>query len=285
MGSHHRPAPGGPDRRAHPHGRPGPGGPVPGAPGTRGDVGVLVRSAVPDRTRRLPDVDRPPARRPPGLPGLRRRRTAGHGGLARQRGGGVPRPRRHGPGPPYGRRGTRARRPLGEPPEPGPAGPGLGRRPATAPDAPGGGRTDPARPARTGGPGTGPHQGHARTRDKALEPATEGGVPYWIQPLTVPLDEEPAPAVPCPGRNEAPAAPESLTEAERRVASLAAEGRSNRQIATQLYITVSTVEQHLTRVYRKLSARRRSELPDLLALGERSQPHRDDTQATESPAG
>ncbi len=122
--------------------------------------------------------------------------------------------------------------------------------------------------------------------DKALEPATEGGVPYWIQPLTVPLDEEPAPAVPCPGRNrnEAPAAPESLTEAERRVASLAAEGRSNRQIATQLYITVSTVEQHLTRVYRKLSARR-SELPDLLALGERSQPHRDDTQATESPAG
>ncbi|MFM9443693.1 LuxR C-terminal-related transcriptional regulator [Streptomyces acidiscabies] len=114
-------------------------------------------------------------------------------------------------------------------------------------------------------------QGRTRTTrersDKALELATEGGVPHRIRPFTVPLGEEPAPAGPCPGKNEAPAAPESLTEAEWRVASLAAEGRSNRQIATQLYITVSTVEQHLTRVYRKLSARRRSELPDLLALG------------------
>ncbi len=116
-------------------------------------------------------------------------------------------------------------------------------------------------------------QGHAKAtrehRDKALEPATDGGAPHRIRPFTVPLGEEPAPAEPCPGRSEAPAAPESLTEAEWRVASLAAEGRSNRQIATQLYITVSTVEQHLTRVYRKLSARRRSELPDLLARGVR----------------
>lgn len=36
---------------------------------------------------------------------------------------------------------------------------------------------------------------------------------------------------------------------------------SNRQIARRLFITVSTVEQHLTRVYRKLKVKRRDDLP------------------------
>ncbi|MEV5575408.1 AAA family ATPase [Spirillospora sp. NPDC052269] len=52
----------------------------------------------------------------------------------------------------------------------------------------------------------------------------------------------------------------SLTEAERKVAELAAEGGTNRRIAETLGVTVSTVEQHLTRVYRKLGVARRSEL-------------------------
>lgn len=43
-----------------------------------------------------------------------------------------------------------------------------------------------------------------------------------------------------------------LTAAELRVAGLAAVGHTNRQIAGQLSITISTVEQHLTSVYRKL---------------------------------
>jgi len=51
-----------------------------------------------------------------------------------------------------------------------------------------------------------------------------------------------------------------LTEAEHRVASLAASGLTNRQIAGRLTITVSTVEQHLTKIYRKLNVRRRSAL-------------------------
>ncbi|MEU1944524.1 AAA family ATPase [Streptomyces sp. NPDC020125] len=51
-----------------------------------------------------------------------------------------------------------------------------------------------------------------------------------------------------------------LSEAEWRVATLAASGMSNRQIAKSLYITVSTVEQHLTRIYRKLSVGNRQEL-------------------------
>jgi DNA-binding CsgD family transcriptional regulator len=52
-----------------------------------------------------------------------------------------------------------------------------------------------------------------------------------------------------------------LTDAERRVAALAAAGATNREIAGRLFITVSTVEQHLTKIYRKLNVRRRSALP------------------------
>ncbi|MEU5692333.1 AAA family ATPase [Actinosynnema sp. NPDC020468] len=55
-----------------------------------------------------------------------------------------------------------------------------------------------------------------------------------------------------------------LSGAERRVAGLAARGLSNRQIAAKLYVTVSTVEQHLTRIYRKLGVGRRAELPSWL---------------------
>ncbi len=51
-----------------------------------------------------------------------------------------------------------------------------------------------------------------------------------------------------------------LTEAEVRVASLAVAGKSNKEIAAALVISIHTVEAHLTRVYRKLEIRSRSEL-------------------------
>lgn len=53
----------------------------------------------------------------------------------------------------------------------------------------------------------------------------------------------------------------SLTDAERRVAALAAVGYTNREIAGKLFITPSTIEQHLTRVYRKLNVKYRKNLP------------------------
>jgi DNA-binding CsgD family transcriptional regulator len=53
----------------------------------------------------------------------------------------------------------------------------------------------------------------------------------------------------------------ALSDSERRVATLAACGETNRAIARKLYITLSTVEQHLTRVYRKLGISGRQELP------------------------
>jgi DNA-binding CsgD family transcriptional regulator len=52
-----------------------------------------------------------------------------------------------------------------------------------------------------------------------------------------------------------------LSDSEQRVAILAACGYTNIQISQKLYVTVSTVEQHLTRVYRKLGVAGRAELP------------------------
>ncbi|MGB8941063.1 MAG: helix-turn-helix transcriptional regulator, partial [Streptomyces sp.] len=53
---------------------------------------------------------------------------------------------------------------------------------------------------------------------------------------------------------------DELSDAELRVATLAARGHTNRQIADKLFITISTVEQHLTRAYRKLAVQRRADL-------------------------
>ncbi|GAA2529898.1 LuxR C-terminal-related transcriptional regulator [Winogradskya humida] len=58
-----------------------------------------------------------------------------------------------------------------------------------------------------------------------------------------------------------------LSDAERRVAELAATGHANREIADKLFVTMSTVEQHLTRIYRKLHVSNRADLPAALNDG------------------
>jgi DNA-binding NarL/FixJ family response regulator len=52
----------------------------------------------------------------------------------------------------------------------------------------------------------------------------------------------------------------SLTPSERRVAEMAAEGPTNREIAQALFVTQRTVEVHLTSIYRKLAISSRSQL-------------------------
>jgi len=57
---------------------------------------------------------------------------------------------------------------------------------------------------------------------------------------------------------------DALTASERRVAHMAAEGLSNKEIAQALFVTVKTVEVHLSRVYRKLAVSSRSALSGTL---------------------
>jgi DNA-binding CsgD family transcriptional regulator len=53
---------------------------------------------------------------------------------------------------------------------------------------------------------------------------------------------------------------DALTPRERRIATMAAEGLGNREIAEALFITTKTVETHLGRAYRKLDINSRSQL-------------------------
>lgn len=57
---------------------------------------------------------------------------------------------------------------------------------------------------------------------------------------------------------------DELTASERRIAELAADGRTNREIAEELFVTPKTVENHLTRVYAKLGVPSRRALADAL---------------------
>lgn len=90
------------------------------------------------------------------------------------------------------------------------------------------------------------------TRRRAQLLAKESGSDPLLRRLTLDAAGEssrPGPALVC-----LPQAGKfsSLSAAERRVAALAAREHTNKYIAMKLCITVSTVEQHLTRVYKKL---------------------------------
>lgn len=68
-------------------------------------------------------------------------------------------------------------------------------------------------------------------------------------------------------RSYSPIGVESLTPSERRVAKLAASGMTNRQIAQSLFVTVKTVEAHLSAAYDKLDINSRLQLPGALGSG------------------
>jgi DNA-binding CsgD family transcriptional regulator len=92
------------------------------------------------------------------------------------------------------------------------------------------------------------------TLDQALAIFEELGARLWAEKARAELKR-------ISGRTPAS---EELTETERRVAELAAQGRTNKQIAAELYMGLSTVEAHLSHVYRKLGVRR-AELATRLA--------------------
>jgi len=65
---------------------------------------------------------------------------------------------------------------------------------------------------------------------------------------------------------------ESLTPSERRVADLATQGLTTRQIAGSLFVTPKTIEYHLRHIYQKLDVSSRDELADLLGSDETPPP-------------
>ena len=83
------------------------------------------------------------------------------------------------------------------------------------------------------------------------------GAPPWAARATAEL-------VAVSGRT---AKPTELTAMERRAAELAAAGRTNREIASELFISERTVESHLSSAYRKLGVRSRTELASALPSG------------------
>jgi DNA-binding CsgD family transcriptional regulator len=88
-----------------------------------------------------------------------------------------------------------------------------------------------------------------------LEPATAGfralGSDGWAEEARSELDR-------VGGRRATP--PGELTTSEQRVVELAARGLSNKEIARELYVSVHTVERHLSHSYAKLGVRSRSQL-------------------------
>ena len=64
--------------------------------------------------------------------------------------------------------------------------------------------------------------------------------------------------------------PGGLTRSEKRIAELVADGLSNKEVATRLTVSVSTVETHLKRIYRKLGVGSRTQLARKITAREES---------------
>lgn len=98
-------------------------------------------------------------------------------------------------------------------------------------------------------------RGERRAARQVLESAvalfTALGAPHWADLAAKELGRVPI---------RRAAAADSLTPTEARVAELVAEGLTNKEIALALFVTDKTVEANLTRIYRKLGVRSRTEL-------------------------
>jgi DNA-binding CsgD family transcriptional regulator len=86
--------------------------------------------------------------------------------------------------------------------------------------------------------------------ERALEIFEQLGTPLWAAKARAELARV----------GIRPAAPLALTPTEERVAQLVADGKTNREVAAELFVSRRTVEDNLSRMYRKLGVRSRAEL-------------------------
>jgi DNA-binding CsgD family transcriptional regulator len=108
----------------------------------------------------------------------------------------------------------------------------------------------------------------ANRRAESREPL-RGGMEQATRCGAAPLAERAATELLATGarpRRVALSGVESLTPSERRVAQMAADGGTNREIAQELFVTPKTVEVHLSSAYRKLDISARSQLAAALAV-------------------
>ena len=97
-----------------------------------------------------------------------------------------------------------------------------------------------------------------RSLEQALTMYKQIGAPMWVQRCQDGLSRI--------GLRRA-AVTEGLTPAQQRVAGLVAAGMTNREVAGTLYMSLRSVESHLTKVYRELGVKSRSQLVAALKAG------------------
>jgi len=87
-----------------------------------------------------------------------------------------------------------------------------------------------------------------RSVDRPATRQPASGVDYWREPVVVSISRE-ADIQP----------PSILSPREEEVLSLLARGKSNKEIAGRLSISVRTVERHINNIYRKIGVQNRTE--------------------------
>jgi DNA-binding CsgD family transcriptional regulator len=97
---------------------------------------------------------------------------------------------------------------------------------------------------------------------EALELFRESRLPGWENHVRRLRGDGPAPE-PRPRPD-----PAELTEVERQVLSMVMQRRRNREIATTMFVSLRTVEGHLTHIFRKLGVSTKAQLVRQLGAGE-----------------